>query len=82
MMMQSSIEKSILNSVADLLDAKGLDSSFLRKNMIPQVNQNIMMFNGDINAEQVAIGEGAQASSQKTENVQQQKFSSSKEAQT
>ena len=82
MMMQGSIEKSILNSIADLLDAKGLDSSFLRKNMIPQVNQNIMMFNGDINAEQVAIGEGSQASGQRVENFQQQIFTSSKETQT
>jgi hypothetical protein len=61
----TSIVKSIFDSTADLLDAKGLDSSFIRKTMIPQVIQNINNFNGNnithvqgnVRGNNVAIGE-------------------------
>jgi len=56
-MVQNSIEQAIVYSVADLLDSKGIDSSFLRKDMIAYVNQGIMMFGGTIEAEQV-VGVG------------------------
>jgi len=56
-MIQNSIEQAIVYSVADLLDSKGIDSSFLRKDMIAYVNQGIMMFGGTIEADQV-VGYG------------------------
>lgn len=64
-MIQNSIEKSILNSVADVLDARGLDSSLLRKNMIPQVDQNTMTFSGKINLEKSELENEIQISGQK-----------------
>lgn len=73
-----SLVKSIFGSTADLLDSKGLDSSYLRKTMIPQVTQNITNFNGDIRAKNVAVGE--KSSINNIENIQQKKPTSSNEA--
>ena len=58
-MVQNSIEQAIIYSVADLLDSKEIDSSFLRKEMIAHVNQNIMTFNGNIDGNNIAIGPNA-----------------------
>jgi hypothetical protein len=55
-MVQNIIEQAIVYSVADLLDSKGIDSSFLRNEMIANVNQSIMTFNGNIEGENIAIG--------------------------
>jgi hypothetical protein len=69
-MVQNSIEQAIIYSVADLLDSKGIDSSFLRKEMIAYVNQGIMMFGGKIEADQIATGIGAQSIKQIKDQVQ------------
>jgi hypothetical protein len=63
-MVQNSLEQTIINTVADLLDSKGIDSSFLRNDLLAFVNQGIMMFGGKMEAEQIAIGKGSQAVNQ------------------
>jgi len=60
-MIRYSIEQTIIYSVADLLDSKGIDSSLLRKDMVAYINQGIMMFGGKLEADQIAAGKGAQA---------------------
>jgi hypothetical protein len=71
-MIQNSIEQAIVYSVADLLDLKGIDSSFLKNEMVTYINQGIMMFGGKLEAEQVTAGRGSQAIKQikeKTHNL-------------
>ena len=58
-MVQNGIEQAIIYSVAELLDSKGIDSSFLREEMIAYVNQNTMTFSGNIEGENIAIGTNA-----------------------
>lgn len=60
-MIQNSIEQTIIHSIADLLDTKGIDSSFLREDLLTFVNQGIMMYGGELKAESLAVGKGAQA---------------------
>jgi hypothetical protein len=55
-MIQNSIEQTVINSIADLLDAKGIDSSILREDVMTFVNQGIMMFGGKLQAENIAVG--------------------------
>lgn len=64
-MMLSSIDESIINSLADLLDVEGFDSTFQREEMIQVVNMGIMQFGGKMEAEQITAGEGAKAISKK-----------------
>jgi len=52
-----SIEKSIIKSIADLLDEKGIDSSFLRNEMTSIINYGIMQSGGTINNSPVASGD-------------------------
>jgi hypothetical protein len=58
-MIRDIIEKTMIYSIADLLQSKGIDSSFLREDLISFVNQGIMMYGGKLEAEQVAVGKGA-----------------------
>ncbi|MDD2756030.1 MAG: hypothetical protein PHS80_10930 [Methanothrix sp.] len=58
-MIQNSIEQTVINSIADLLDLKGIDSSILREDVMTFVNQGIMMFGGKLNAENISIGSSA-----------------------
>jgi hypothetical protein len=58
-MIQNSIEQTVINSIADLLDAKGIDSSILREDVMTFVNQGIMMFGGKLKAENIAVGAGS-----------------------
>lgn len=80
LMIHGSIEKSIINSIADLLDAKGLDSSFLRENMMPFVNNGIIMSGGTMNNSPVVSGSNNLINQAK--NQIQQKISVSKEVKT
>lgn len=60
-LIQNTIENAIIDSVADLLDAKGIDTSFLRSEMISFINKGIMQFGGKMENAQVVSGEGNQA---------------------
>lgn len=78
-MVQSTLEKSIINSVADLLDDKELDTSFLRGEMISFINKGIMQFGGQMETAQVVSGEGNQVTSN-IRHIQEKVFGASKEA--
>lgn len=43
---QNTLEKAIIDSVADLLDSKNIDSSFLRDEMISYINNGIIQYGG------------------------------------
>lgn len=58
-MIQNSIEQTVINSIANLLDEKGIDSSILREDVMSFVNQGIMMFGGKLQAENIAVGASA-----------------------
>ena len=58
-MIKNSIEKTIVDSIADLLDSKNIESSFLREGLQSVVNQGIIMYGGSLDAEQVAVGKEA-----------------------
>jgi len=66
---QNSIEQAIIIAIADLLDSKGIDSSSLTADLLPFINNGIMMYGGQLEAEQVAIGLGAKAVKQVQERV-------------
>jgi hypothetical protein len=51
------IEKSIIKSTADLLDEKGIDSSFIRNEMASIINYGIMQSGGTISNSPVASGD-------------------------
>ncbi|MFA6371550.1 MAG: hypothetical protein WCW68_02895 [Methanothrix sp.] len=69
-MIQNSIEQTVINSIADLLDTNGIDSSLLRDDVMAFVNQGIMMFGGKLEAENVAVGTGAKIFNQLKEKTQ------------
>lgn len=60
-LIQNTIENAIIDSVADLLEKKGIDTSFLRTEMISFINKGIMQFGGKMENAQVVSGEGNQA---------------------
>jgi hypothetical protein len=53
---QNSIEHSIINAMAKILDSKGIDSSLITGDLLSFVNKGIMMYGGKLEAEQVNIG--------------------------
>lgn len=56
-LIQNTLENAIVDSVADLLDAKGIDTSFIRSEMISFINKGIMQFGGKMENTQVISGE-------------------------
>jgi hypothetical protein len=56
---QNSIEQATIAAVTNLLDSKGIDSSSITGDLLPFINNGIMMYGGQLEAEQVAIGPGA-----------------------
>jgi hypothetical protein len=78
-LIQNTIENAIIDSVADLLDKKGIDASFLRTEMISFINKGIMQFGGKMENAQVVSGEGNQAI-QKIQQFTQRVTNASKEA--
>lgn len=59
LLIKNSVEKAIVDSIADLLDSKNIDSSFLREGLLAVVNQGVIMYGGRLEADQVAVGKGA-----------------------
>ncbi len=59
LLIKNSIEKTIVDSIAELLDSKNIDSCFLREGLQSVVNQGVIMYGGNLEAEQVAVGKGA-----------------------
>jgi hypothetical protein len=57
LMLQGSVEKSIVTSTAALLDKKGYDTSFVDKQIIPFVNNGIMQYGGTISDSNVVSGD-------------------------
>lgn len=55
-MVQGNIEKSIIESTADLLDGKEIDSSFLIEKMASIINYGIMQSGGNIESASIASG--------------------------
>ena len=53
---QNSIEHSIIYGTAKILDSKGIDSSLLTGDLLSFVNKGIMMYGGQLEAEQVTVG--------------------------
>ena len=78
-LIQNTIENAIIDSVADLLDAKGIDTSFIRSEMVSFINKGIMQFGGKMENSQVAFGDGIKVA-QKMQQFTQKVFSASKEA--
>lgn len=56
-LIQNTLENAIVDSVADLLEAKGIDTSFIRSEMISFINKGIMQFGGKMENTQVISGE-------------------------
>lgn len=77
-LIQNTIENAIIDSVADLLDAKGIDTSFIRSEMVSFINKGIMQFGGKMENSQVAFGDGIKVA-QKMQQFTQKVFSASKE---
>lgn len=57
-LIQNTIENAIVDSVADFLGAKGIDTSFLRSEMVSFINKGIMQFGGKMENAQVISGKG------------------------
>ena len=79
-LIQNTLENAIIDSVADLLDAKGIDTSFIRSEMISFINKGIMQFGGKMENAQVVSGKGNQAI-QKIQQIAEKVSNASKEVQ-
>jgi len=53
---QNSLEHSIIYGTSKILDSKGIDSSLLTGDLLSFVNKGIMMYGGQLEAEQVTVG--------------------------
>lgn len=73
-LIQNTIENAIIDSVADFLDAKGIDTSFLRSEMVSFINKGIVQFGGKMENSQVVSGDGNNV--QKMQQFTQKVFSS------
>lgn len=77
-LIQNTLENAIIDSVANLLDSKKIDSSFLRSEMISFINKGIMQFGGKMENSQVVSGDGNNVT--KMQQFTQKVFSAPKEA--
>ena len=68
---QKTLEKEILDSLVDYLDAHGIDTSDLRDRQATILNQGVIVQNGNINAETMAVGQRAQSVQRKIKKVVQ-----------
>jgi hypothetical protein len=57
------IERQILDSVVDFLESKDIDTTSLREQQTMILNSGVIVSGGSINAENLAVGEQARASS-------------------
>lgn len=55
------LEREILNSIVDFLDAHDIDTSELKERQSTILNSGIIVQGGDVKAESLAVGSGAQA---------------------
>jgi hypothetical protein len=68
---EKTLEKEILDSLVDYLDAHGIDTSDIRDRQATILNQGVIVQNGNINAETMAVGQRAQSVQRKIKKVVQ-----------
>ena len=56
------IERKILDEIECFLDARGIDTTDIRERQTTILNSGILVQGGDVRAESLAVGQGAQAS--------------------
>jgi len=56
-LIQNTIENAIVDAVADFLSAKGIDTSFLRSEMVSFINKGIMQFGGKMENSEIFFGD-------------------------
>ena len=59
---QQLVDKRILSSIVDFLDAHGIDTSDVKEQTNVLMNQGVIVQNGNVEAQNLAVGSGARAS--------------------